>query len=280
MDSRMLSLGKKRLCPAERGGYRWRWLLSGLLLATTDTGALAESPSLAFDFGRTAECAEVTSGDGNEVFPDEKIIELKLRVSLHLLSGSMDDVQEVRIEISDRDGRMRVRSFSPITRLESDLSEDIRWTKTTESAKSFGASLGARAPVPLGEVVGHVTPSVNSGLSRRDVVTETQKRVAPKHVVVASGTIDQEHGVFFKLRGSPQTSLEGVHALSVRFVVPENWRGDVVRVRCRATGKEKFLWFQQQATWATIRAPVVLYLAGDSEARKAAQRHANRADRS
>jgi len=231
---------------------------------------------LAFDFGRTAECRVVTPEENDAIDADEKIIELQLRVSLHLLSGSIDQVQEIRIEVVDCDDSMRIHSFSPSTRLESGLSEDIQWTKTTETGKSLGGSLGGEAPVSLAGVVAHITPTLNGGLSHREIVTETQKRVAPKYAVVTSGTIQQEHGVVFKLRRSPQTSLEGVHELSVRFIVPEKWRGDVVRVCCQAIGKEKFLWIKQQATWAAVCHPVVLYLAGDSEARQAAQRQARR----
>ena len=82
--------------------------------------------------------------------------------------------------------------------------------------------------------------------------------------------------MFFKLKRSPQSSLEGVHELVVRFVVPENWRGDSLRVSCQATGQDKFLWMKQQTTWAAAKAPVAVYLAGDQEARIAAEKFVRR----
>jgi hypothetical protein len=208
-----------------------------------------------------------------EVNLDEKIVEFRLRVSLHLLSGNPADVEEVRVEIGDCNGRMRVHSFEPMTRLESQHTKEIKRSTTSEQTKSLGASLGGEAPVPLGGVVAHVTPTVSGGLSNREVVTETEYRVPPQQVVVASGTIGEEHGVFFKLRSSPLSSLEGVHELVVRFVVPENWRGDSVRVCCQATGQEKFLWMKQQSTWAHTCGTVALYLAGDPQARQAALKY-------
>ena len=256
---------------------RWIGLFVGLLLAADNV--LAGQPSIAFDFGTTAQCREVSLGEeeghssGQKMTPGQKLIELKLRVSVHLLAGKISDVEEIRIEIGDCDSRIRVESFSPGTQLESDLSEDITWTKRTESSKSFGASLGGEAPVLLGDVVAHVLPSINGGLSEREVLTEKQVRRAPQYAVVASGTMGQEHGVFFKLRSSPQTTLEGSHDLTVRFVVPKNWRGDALRVCCSATGQEKFLWTTKQATWARTCAPLAIYLAGDLEARMAAEQH-------
>ncbi len=241
---------------------------------------LAANPSLAFDFSRTAECRDVTSTAVEDVFPGEKIVELRLRVSVHLLQGQPADVEEVRIEIGDCDNRMRVHSFEPTTRLESPYSRDIRWSKTTERNKALNTSLGGELPAVLGETVAHVTPSIDGGAGKREVVSETQYRIAPKQVVVASGTIGQEHGVFFKLRSSPQTSLEGVHELVVRFIVPEKWRADTLRVCCQANGQEKFLWMKQQTTWDHTCAPVALYLAGDIKARQAAERFAANGERS
>jgi len=246
------------------------------VLAMPVQTTLAEDPTIAFDFGRTAECMDVTSIEAALRYPGEKIVELKLRVSVHLLAGNINDVEEIRIEVGDCDQGMRVHSFEPSTRMESNLSEDIQWSKTVETGKTLGASLGGEAPVLLGDVVAHITPTLNGGLSHREIITETQKRIAPKQAVVASGTVGQERGVFFKLRRSPQSSLEGVHELTVRFIVPETWRGDSLRVSCQATGQEKFLWIKQQTTWASTRAPVAVYLAGDTKARTAALRHVRR----
>lgn len=242
--------------------------------------AEAGGPELTFDFASTAECRDVTADYDGDAYPDEKIVELNLRISVHLLSGNMNEVEELRIELGDCDSRIRVHSFAPTTTLESSLSEDIQWTKTVESGNSLGASLGGEAPVVLGETVAHVTPTVNGGLSNREVVTEKQIRVAPRQVVVVSGTINKAHGAFFKLRPTPQTTLEGVHEITVRFIVPDQWRGDSLRVCCQATGRQQVLWMKQQTTWARLCAPVAIYLAGDREAREAALSYVNSTDRS
>jgi hypothetical protein len=248
-------------------------LVSSIFAASVaPQSAAAAEPQLAFDFGRTIECLDVTPPDFAAAYPDERIVECTLRLSVNLAGGDIGDVESLRVEINDCDQRLRVYDFAPRTLLASELSADVEWTKTTESTHEIGASLGGELPACIGDVVAHVTPTINAAKGGREVVTEKQVRVAPKQVVVASGTIHQEHGVFFTLRPSPQTSLEGVHELTVAFIVPATWRGDAVRVSCQATGQQKVLWVKQQKVWAETASGVALYLAGDTEARRAAER--------
>lgn len=236
----------------------------------------AADPAVAFDFGRTAECVEIADASEIDLFDDQKLVELRLRISVHLLSGNIEQLDEVRVEIGARENRMRVHGFSPNTTLESHHTQSIRHTRTTEKGHKLEATLGGELPVPLGDAVASVTPSVSGGVHKNEVVTNTEYRVAPEHTVVASGTIGQEHGVFFKMRASPLSSLEGVHELAVQFVVPQNWRADSVRVCCQATGQDKVLWMEQETTWARVCAPVAIYLAGDIQARQAAEKFAKK----
>jgi len=262
--------------PAPRCVSKLSALAILLCLASGSGTAWAENPSVAFDFARMIECPQVDSDEMSEV-SGMKLVELKLRLSVRLLSGKIGDVEEIRVEISDCDEQIHVHDFAPATRLESQLSGDIAWTKTTETGKRWGASLGGEAPIVFSDVVAHVTPTINGSVSRREVVSETQQRLPPKQVVVVSGTIHQTHGVFFKLRPSGHSSLEGVHDLVVRFIVPKAWRGDSVKVCCSATGTQKILWLEQPSTWAQTCDSVALYLAGDRRAQEAAHRHTQRA---
>jgi hypothetical protein len=71
--------------------------------------------------------------------------------------------------------------------------------------------------------------------------------------------------VFFKLKRSSQTSLEGVHELAVTFVAPAMWRGAIVQVGCSARGERKLLWvIKQDATLGSEGDSVRLYLASRS----------------
>jgi hypothetical protein len=246
-------------------------LLTAAPVFTSTSRATSAEPQLSFDFARTLECRDVTPRDYAAAYPDERIVECTLQLSVSLAGGDIAEVQSLRVEIADDDGRLRVFDFSPSTRLASELADDIERTTTTESNYEIGASLGGELPAVIGEVVAHVTPSVTAGKGGREVITEKKVIAAPKHVVVASGTVNQAHGVYFTLRASPQSTLEGMHEFTVAFVVPANWRSDAVRVRCIAVGEQKVLWVKQQKVWAEQSAGVALYLAGDAQARRAAQ---------
>jgi hypothetical protein len=245
-----------------------------LLVFTSASRSQAAEPELTFDFGRTLACRDVTSDEFSKAFPDERVVECTLRLSVHLTAGAMDAVGAVRVEITDCDARLRVHDFSPRTRLESEFSKDIETTKTVESSHSLSASLGGEIPAPVGGVLAHVTPTIGGGMGGKEIITEKQTRVAPRLTVVASGTMNEEHGVFFTLRPSAQSSLEGVHELTVQFIVPLAWRGDAVRISCQATGEQKVLWMKQQKVFGEKSMPVALYVAGDSGARRAADRFA------
>ena len=127
-------------------------------------------------------------------------------------------MDELDIEINGAATGLRVHSFSPSTQLASDLSKEIETTTTTKKEHSFGATLGGALPVPHANVVAQVSPSINANTSSCETVTEKLNRLPPKYAVVVSGTSSDGRGVFFKLKRSSQTSLEGVHELTVVFI--------------------------------------------------------------
>jgi hypothetical protein len=74
--------------------------------------------------------------------------------------------------------------------------------------------------------------------------------------------------VFFKLKRSSQTSLEGVHELAVTFIAPARWRGANLDVVCGARGERKVLWMKQDATLGGERSTVRLFLASTPATRQ------------
>jgi hypothetical protein len=85
---------------------------------------------------------------------------------------------------------------------------------------------------------------------------------------VVSGTSSEGCGVFFKLKRSSQTSLEGVHDLAVTFIAPARWRGATLDVACGARGERKVLWMKQDATLGGERSRVRLFLASTPATRQ------------
>ncbi len=118
-----------------------------------------------------------------------------------------------------------------------------------------------------------ILPSANAnvGTTHRKALTETSKKIPPGKVVVASGTMDNEHGVFFKLKRSAVTSFEGTRLLSFRFVVPSDWRGDWVVLSAQASGTfKRSMFFKAVESCGETKVFLGLYLAGDAAGERAA----------
>ncbi|HVT30213.1 MAG TPA: hypothetical protein VHE81_19530 [Lacipirellulaceae bacterium] len=202
-------------------------------------------PYVEFDIAPMAECRDVTPPQRIAQYPNERLIEVSLPISARFRGVSMDDVDELDIEVNGAAAGLRVEDFSPTTQLASDISHDIETTTTTTTGRSLDGSLGGTFPVPGADAVAHLTPTISGGITGCDTSTEKINRLPPKHAVVVSGTSSEGRGVFFKLKRYSQTSLEGVHQLSVTFVAPRFWQWSEIRVACTAHGERKLLWIKQ-----------------------------------
>ena len=115
----------------------------------------------------------------------------------------------------------------------------------------------------------HITPSINAAISHGETATDKLHRLPPKYAVVVSGTSSAGRGVFFKLKRSSQTSLEGVHELAVTFVAPADWQDGKVLVGCSARGSRKLFWMDKPATLGRAASEVELTLAGSTASSEA-----------
>jgi hypothetical protein len=243
----------------------------GLLLSLHGLRAVAEAPFVEFDFVRAAECRDITPIERIEQYPQQRLVQLTLNVSVRFRGVQPDDVEELTVEISGASAGLRVYEFQPATQLASEIAQEIETTTTTKTARSLDATLGGALPVPYAEVVAHVSPSINAGASSGETTTEKLNRLPPKRAVVVSGTSAEGRGVFFKLKRSSQTSLEGVHRLAVTFVAPAGWRGGDVHVACNARGQRKVLWINQPAALGHEADAVRLYVPGRAVTRQVAK---------
>jgi hypothetical protein len=97
------------------------------------------------------------------------------------------------------------------------------------------------------------------------------KQLAPKDVVLASGTIDREHGVFFRVRPSRSAAFEGSREFVLILAVPKDWRGDVCQIACTAKLTKHSLIGTSVASVGGQPIQVGMYIVGDIEAATAAE---------
>jgi hypothetical protein len=247
-------------------------LLLIYLLPVSATSAAIAADEVEFDFARVAECRDVTPLERIELYPNQRLVEFVLPISVRFRGIPLNAVEELTIEINGSAAGLRVHDFAPETQLASDIAQEIEMTTTTKSGRSLDATLGGALPVPFAATVANVSPSISAGTSTGETITEKLNRLPPKHAVVVSGTSAEGRGVFIKLKRSSQTSLEGVHEVAVTFVAPAGWWGGEVQVGCSARGERKILWVMtQDATWGSEGDKVRLYLASGTSIRRVAK---------
>jgi len=232
-------------------------------------------PKVGFDLAYAVECRDVSDREFAKLHPDEKLMEADLHVSVRIDQGDEKDLDEVIFEIRSLDQRLRIVDFLPHTQVQSGAGEAVEVVKTTENTQSLGAGMGASLSLQRADTHGSLNfqplPTGTASTTHRKAITEKTKRLPPGKVAVASGTIDNEHGVFFKWHATATTSFEGVKPLSFRFVVPKEWRGDWMLLSAQARCHVKrHLFFKSTGTCGQAKVFIALYEQGDAEAQGAA----------
>lgn len=241
--------------------------LSSCVTLTAPLIALAD-PHVEFDVVRFVECRDITPRERMQQYPAQRLIEVTLPISVRFHDVAIDDVDELDIEVNGVSAGLRVHDFAPTTQLATDISHEIETTTTTKKSRSLDGTLGGSLPIPGADVAAHVSPSITAALSGCETATEKINRLPPKHVVVVSGTYAEGRGVFFKLKRTSQTSLEGVHEMAVTFVAPRTWPAIALQVECSALGQKKMLWMKQPATLGHAQRYVHLVAAAPAPVRQ------------
>lgn len=242
----------------------------GLVFICGGRGQAAE-PRVAFDLGYSIPCRDVTPEDYGPTHPGERIVEAVFRVSMILAEGREEDIDAMYLVIESPPRRLRVADFLPKTQLGSDLAAPIEVVEKNETIRSVEAALGGDIAPPAGPVAVHISPKISARHSNQQGTQHSYKRLPAQSLLLAAGTVKGENGVFFKLRPSSQTSLEGARDFAVRFSVPRDWRGDWVVVTGAVQSHHKWYESSKSSAQQPARMFVSLYQEGDEPARLAAE---------
>ena len=245
------------------------WLAGLMLFPLLMAEAVAEAgqPHVRFDMIPAVPCRDVTDDEFAALHPGERLYEARLEISSMLVAGSEADLVEFFFRMASPQQTLRIVDYSPRTTLASDYHGGIAIEEKEEKTKSAGLAIGGVwEPV---KVTGHGDAGGKKSL------TKTYELVAPMESIAASGTVDHGFGVYFKLRQSRQTNLEGSKEFQLIFRAPAEWRGDLLNVRCEAFGVDRGIVRQldQNVRCGLNEFPVALYRAGDPEAQSIARRY-------
>jgi hypothetical protein len=250
-----------------------RRLLCGIVIATIlmlfgpSGNTEAKQPaSVRFDASSEIACRVVPAPKAPTVDSGTKLIEARFRVSLLVSEGSPEDVEDVVVLVESPQHRLRVVDFLPKTEMANTVEGDVQTTHTIEKTATAGAQLGGTS-IPI-----YGLASAQLGGTHHQVVAQTFKELPSKCLVLASGTTDGEHGVFFKIKGAPQVPLEGAKEFTCTFEVPTGWRGGWCLLSCHARGLNERCLAKRIEPCGFAETFVGLYLAGDEKAQEVAGR--------
>lgn len=230
--------------------------LAVLFAASSATAAKDRLPQVVFDLPLTVECRDVTPKSYEE-FYGKKVFEAVFKISPQLVSGEEKDLKQLHYEISTEQ-QMPIIGYLPNSQLTSDVDGSIA-IKTSDRQ---------------GHLLVHYffTPTAGDA-SLRGSLSSSQAQytlLAPKQILVASGTIQRGCGVYFELRTSTQDTLQKQREYACLFEVPAAWRADYAKVTCTAKGLKRVFTTVTEVHCGVGMLSVGLYRQHDGEAREQA----------
>jgi len=224
-------------------------------------------PRVYFDLAPAVACQDVTPSEFAEANPDEKLVQATFEVSSLIRSGKEDDLIQFFYRVESLKQTIRIVDYSPKTTLASDVAGNLSIEKKKEATNHIGLALTGPFDWP-------VKASGSGDLGSKSLGAVRYELLPQMVAVAASGTIHRGYGVYFKLRPSRGTSLEGAKELTVVFRVPTEWRGDYVQLSCNAIGIRRGVVppLDERAVCGARRFIVPLYVEGDASAKAAAER--------
>ncbi len=234
-----------------------RSLAAAVLLVSA---CAAAGPQVSFDLAPKAACRPVSGAEAAKLHPGANVVEVTFDLSTRV-SGNEADLKQITIEIWSPDRELSIVGYSPSTTLQSEAVDGVI---EVEQHQAFGA-LSLEYALPTAKIQ---ASAKNAGDSK-----VTEKKLAPKNLLLASGTFDRSHGVFFTLHPSSQESLQKSRQFVCQLEVPPGFRGDYLQLTCSALARKPGVVhsLDSEVTAGSARFTIGIYLDGDSQARRAAE---------
>ena len=218
-----------------------------------------------FDVSRIVACRDVTTDEFAQANSDEKLIQASLQVSALVFRGRAEDISECLYRFENPTDTLQPASvvqvvdYLPRTTMDSPVAGNIRVQRSNEGNKQLSLNTGGNVELAHGSLGASRSKSTRSALE--------YELLPPHEMVAAVGTTGRGTGVYFKLRHTPQSSLEGSRDFVITLRVPTNWRGGYLRATCQAMWRSG----NSAHTIGSGAFVVPLYLDGDADAKRLAQ---------
>ncbi len=239
------------------------WL--GLLMGF----AMAGTPSVEFDVTPLVPARQAVlsqeQASALRHLPSSRLVWVDLQFSSLVNSRFEGTVDEFVFRIESRRQELQVADYWPKTEMFSSTHGLVQVAQQ-ENSREHAAIRGAAGYPGVGWVDGQASYDARADVQR------VFQEIPEMQLMTASGTLSRRTGAFFKLKPTPQTSLEGSHPVRLLLEVPGQWRGDLIEVQAIATGRNSAR--GDLRTIAQSRFLVAVYQEGDEIAANVARGHA------
>ncbi len=212
-----------------------------------------------FDSQPASPAIPVSSPTIATLLPNSQHVQVKLDISLIVANGFQGTVDEANIKIHTHRPLVQVADFWPRTEMYSQVTTPVSVYEDHDRLKHAWIQ-GAGGYPGIGSAQGQAY--MHDRLNR-DVQFQ---QAPPMQLLSAAGTLNRRSGVYFKLRATPQATLEGMRSFFVTLEVPSSWRGDILEVQSVAYGKMDADSSQSTKELGESRFWVAVYRDSDSEA--------------
>lgn len=221
-----------------------------------------------FDTGAVLTCKDISDEAFLTSFPGDRLLEAEIEISSLHRDANRNDI-EYLVQVYSAGRVLNVVDYEPKTTVAPKFDGSINVETTREGSASVGIDASG-AFEHIARVTGHATAG------GKTIETERYQRLPPHELLLAAGLMNRGAGVYFKVRSSPATSMEGGRRFTVRFRVSEEWRAGFLRVACvaRADGQSLLNPLDIESSLGRGHFVVATYLEGDRGAKQAAENYA------
>jgi hypothetical protein len=185
------------------------------------------TPCVHFDVTDVVTCRPVLDEQFQADHPGEMLIEATFEVSSLVRLGSEGKLSQFLYVIESPQRSLVVHDYAPKTQFVTEVAGNVGIRKNTEKSSNLGINASFNTDLLA-------SASANASNGQKRSTNLSYELLPPKQLLAASGTIARRTAVYFKLKPSAQTSMDGARRLTVVFRADDNWRGDYVRLRCAA----------------------------------------------
>jgi len=189
----------------------------------TNPHASLTDSGVRFDVPQVAQAVLVEQPDPAGNLGGDILVNVEFTLSVIVDSLAAPKIDQLLVEISPRGGSAIVADYAPRTELASNYSGGIEVQRTDETTRTVAMAIDGRYPPVAGGSLAATQGDRNTEMTK-------YHRVAPMHLIAASGTTRRGRGVYFKFRSTDQQIIEGDRVLRMTLRVPASWRGELIEV--------------------------------------------------